>query len=266
MNQLRIAVIQKSVPLHKDEGEAQIRRMVAEICREPVDMIGLPEDCVTDYEDIRNGYDAMAFLSSVAKEYGVYLFGATAVIADKKQYNRGFLFDRNGVLIDHHDKYAVTPPEAEQGVVAGNTLGVFDTEFGKLAILVCFDAFNRYAAWSFDALRKADAEIILVPSYSLGGISGFSRKDIDSWVLSLRVLARWFGVYIAGPGTIGKNATPYLSFGHAIIVSPNGGVIAEGSSDKEEILRAVLDPGAIEESRSKMWPPFEPPLLQINKK
>jgi predicted amidohydrolase len=227
-------------------------------------MIGLPEDCLVTFKEIESGYKPLDFLSSVAKEYKVYLFGATLVKENDGLHNRGFLFDRDGKLVSFHDKIVLTPPEEEDGLIAGETLEVFDTEFGKMAILVCKDSFHRYAAWFFDKVRKAGADIVLIPSYSLN----ISKRSIELWVDSLKALAKWFDMYIVAPGTIGANATQYPSFGHALIICPNRVVLAEGSFDKEEILRATLDTKSLEEIRNtygSLWQPSEipnPDLIQ----
>jgi predicted amidohydrolase len=259
---LKVAAIQARVPKSKDEGEAQITRLVKEVLKEPVDMIGLPEDCVASYSDITSGYKALEFLSSVAKKNKVYLFGATGVMGEDGMHNRGFLFDRTGKLVATHDKVILTPPEEKDGLIAGKSIEVFDTEFGKMALLVCKDSFHRYAAWFFDKLRRAGADIILIPSYSLN----VSKRSVELWVDSLKALSKWFDVYIVAPGTIGKNATDYPSFGHALIVCPNRVILAEGSFDKEEVLRATLDVKSLEEIRNtygSKWQPKDVPKVKI---
>ena len=259
---IKVAIIQAKMPKSKDEGEAQITRLIKEIVREPVDIIGLPEDCISPYNDIKSGYKALDFLSLVAKENNVYLFGATGVMEKDGVHNRGFLFDKKGKLITYHDKVILTPPEEESGLVAGKTLKVFDTEFGKMAILVCKDSFHRYAAWFFDKLRKAGADIVLIPSYSLN----VSKRSVELWIDSLKALSKWFDVYICAPGTIGANATDYPSFGHSLIICPNRVVLSEGSFDKEEILRATLDAKSLDEIRKtygSLWQPKDIPDIKV---
>ena len=260
---LKVVVIQTQVPTSKEEGEKQIKRLVKEALTKPVDLIGLPEDCVASWNDIKSGYKPFEFLSKVAKENKTYLFGATVIKEnDGSIYNTGFLFDKEGKLVARHNKVVLTPPEEKDGIIAGKTLEIFDTEFGKMAILVCKDSFHRYAAWFFDKVVKAGAEIVLIPSYSLN----VSPRSIELWVDSLKALAKWFDVYIVAPGTIGKNATQYPSFGHALIVCPKRVVLAEGSFDKEEILRATLDAKSLDEIRSTYgakWQPKDVPEVEV---
>lgn len=260
---LKIAIVQAKVPKNKTEGEEQIKRFVKDAVSKNVDMVGLPEDCVASRKDINNGYDPMKFLSGVAEENNIYLFGATEIKEDDgRHFDAGFLFDKTGKIIARHNKIVLTPPEEEDGMVSGNTLEVFDTEFGKMTILVCKDSFHRYAAWFFDKLRNAGVEVVLIPSYSLN----VSKRSVELWVDSLKALSKWFDVYIAASGTIGPNATEFPSFGHALIICPNRVVLAEGSFDKEEILTATLDKKSLEDIRNtygSKWQPKKVPEVKV---
>jgi len=259
---IKVSVIQAKVPKSKIDGEIQVKKLVSEAVIGNVDIVGLPEDCVANYDDVRNGYDALSFLSTIAKENNVYLFGATAVLETDGLHNKGFLFDRTGKLLVTHDKIVLTPGEEKDGVIAGKTIEVFDTEFGKMAILVCKDSFHRYAAWFFDKIKKAGADVVLIPSYSLN----VSQRSVELWVDSLKAVAKWFDLYIIAPGTIGPNATKFPSFGHSLIICPNRVILAEGSFDKEEILKATLDVKSQEEIRNtygSLWQPKDVPEFKI---
>lgn len=73
-------------------------------------------------------------------------------------------------------------------------------------------------------------------------------------------------MYIAAPGTVGKNVTPYQSFGHSLIVSPKDGIIAEGSYDKEEILRGTFYAKLLETTRKSYgvkWQPRNVPKFKV---
>lgn len=129
---------------------------------------------------------------------------------------------------------------------------------------MCKDSFHRYAAWFFDKLRKAGADIILIPSYSLN----VSKRSLELWTDSIKALSKWFDVYVAAPGTVGPNMTDFPSFGHAMIVCPNRVTLAEGSFDKEEILRATLDIKNLEEIRNtygSKWQPPDVPSVEVIK-
>jgi predicted amidohydrolase len=263
---LKVAIIQAEVPKSTELGEKQVERLVKEAVSKPIDLVGLSEDCVGLFKDIKKGYEPLKFLAKIARKYEINLFGATIIKdTDGKLYNAGFYFDKKGKLLQRHDKAVITPIEADDGIIPGKSLEVFDTEFGKMSILVCKDSFHRYAAWFFDAIRKAGVDVVLIPSYSLN----ISQRSVELWVDSLKALAKWFDVYIAAPGTIGENATQYPSFGHALIICPNRVILAEGSEDSEEILRATLDVKNLEEIRStygSKWQPSNVPEFELVEK
>lgn len=258
---LKAAVVQYTIPKSTEEGKKKVEKVIKQ-CKGQVDIIGLPEDCFAIYNDIKNGYNPFLFLSQMAKKYNVYLFGATLVNEDGLLYNRGFIFDKLGNLLNKHDKIVLTPPEVKDGIRPGKSLEVFDTEFGKMSILVCKDSFHRYSAWFFDMLRKQDCDIVLIPSYSLN----ISKRSIELWVDSLKALCKWFDMYILAPGTVGKNSTQYDSFGHSLILCPNRVILAEGSFNKEEILIQTLDVESLREIRNTYgakWQPKDVPNVKI---
>lgn len=261
LKDLKVAAVQAKVPLTAREGEIQVKRLVKEAVFGGVDMVGLPEDCVAPWSEIREGYNAFDFLSSIAKENNVYLFGASTVLGNGKIYDRAFLFDRTGNLVAIHNKIVLTPIE-EKELTAGKTLEVFNTEFGKMSLLVCKDSFHRYAAWFFDKLRREGVDVVLVPSYSLS----VSKRSIGLWVDSLNALSKWFDVYVVAPGTVGPNSTDFPSFGHSLIISPGEEVLAEGSFDKEVILTATLSAKSLNETKKTVgskWQPQEVPEVRV---
>lgn len=133
-----------------------------------------------------------------------------------------------------------------------------------MSILICKDAFQRYAAWFFDKLRKAGVEIILVPSLSIN--VSRSSYDIDLWVESLKTLSKWFYVCILAPGTVGPTGGEFESFGHALIIGPGSNPFIEGSEDKEQILKATLNLTRLTKLREiyeSKWQPKDIPGVKV---
>jgi predicted amidohydrolase len=85
--------------------------------------------------------------------------------ADGRQYNTAVLLDRQGKVFGRYRKMFVFWGE---GVHLGEEgVGVFDTDFGRIALLTCFDA-NFDEVWQ-EAERKG-AEIVFWPSAYGGGM------------------------------------------------------------------------------------------------
>lgn len=65
--------------------------------------------------------------------------GSMPHLEDGKLYNRGYLCRRDGTY-EHYTKIHMTPAEVSAwGMVGGNEIKTFDTDCGKIGILICYD-------------------------------------------------------------------------------------------------------------------------------
>lgn len=105
----------------------------------------------------------LALCEGIARRWGIYLQPGSLPVQDGDgQYrNRAWLFGPDGVL-GFQDKLLMTRFEREQwGIAAGQGLQVFDTELGRLGILICYDnEFPMLARY----LAEQGADLILAPS------------------------------------------------------------------------------------------------------
>lgn len=103
----------------------------------------------------------LELFSRLALRYDVNIVGGSIfVVEDERLYNVAYLFHRNGG-IDKQYKLHVTPNERRWwGVEPGHTLGIFETDKGKVSIQICYDVefpeLGRLAA-------EQGAEIFFVP-------------------------------------------------------------------------------------------------------
>lgn len=84
--------------------------------------------------------DYLDLFTEMAVKYDVNIIGGSQfVMEDDTLYNVSYLFRRDGTLGKQY-KIHITPSERKWwGVSPGNTVNVFDTDCGKIAILVCYD-------------------------------------------------------------------------------------------------------------------------------
>jgi N-carbamoylputrescine amidase len=134
---------------------------------------------------------------------------------------------------------------------------VFDTPFGKLGVLICWDQWYPEAA-RLVALRGAD--IIFYPTaigWHPGEKAAQGAAQRDAWRTVQRGHAIASGVYVAAVNRIGLETPagpPGLEFwGTSFLSDPQGVVLAEGATDREEILLGTVDPARIEDVR-RNWP------------
>ena len=103
----------------------------------------------------------LELFTSLAVKYNINIVGGTHFsVEEGKLLNVGYLFHRDG-RIDRQPKIHVTPNEAWWwGVAPGDALRVFETDRGRVAILICYDVefpeLGRLA-------RKLGADILFVP-------------------------------------------------------------------------------------------------------
>ena len=125
----------------------------------------------------------LALCEQIARDCNVYLQpGSMPVLDDDGQYrNRAWLFGPEGCL-GSQDKLMMTRFELEQwNIAAGTELTLFDTELGKLGILICYD--NEFPMLA-RTLAEQGADLILAPSCT-DTVAGFYRVRIGAQARAL---------------------------------------------------------------------------------
>jgi predicted amidohydrolase len=105
----------------------------------------------------------LRLFSGLACKHRVHLLAGTFLLAQPngRYRNRAYFFSPDGPR-GFQDKLTLTGFEKGAGVIEpGDVLKVFDTQFGRIAINICYDAeFPLYAR----AQQQAGARLLLVPS------------------------------------------------------------------------------------------------------
>ncbi len=122
------------------------------------------------------------WIGALARQFGMYVVCPILERKDDRIYNAGVLLDRQGLPSGVYHKMHPTLSELEVGVVPGERVEVFETEFGRIGILICFDVMYP------DRWREAKtlgAEIVFWPSAYEGGLPLQSRaSDFEYYVVS----------------------------------------------------------------------------------
>jgi len=132
----------------------------------------------------------------------------------------------------------------------------FETPFGRVGVLVCWDQWYPEAA-RITALGGAD--ILFYPTaigWHPSEKAQYGAAQLDAWRTIQRSHAIANGVYVAAVNRVGYEGTPEqgLEFwGSSFVADPFGQLIAEASTDQEEILVAECDARRAEEVR-RNWP------------
>ncbi|HJR22352.1 MAG TPA: carbon-nitrogen hydrolase family protein [Dongiaceae bacterium] len=206
--------------------------------------------------------------AALAKERGLWLLiGSMPVRADDKRIaNRSFLFDPNGAVAARYDKihmFDVDLPNGEtyresNGVKPGEQAVVASTPWGGLGLTICYDVRFGYL---HRALAHAGAAMLTVPA-------AFTVPTGQAhWHVLLRARAIETGCYVFAPAQTGEHAEGRLTYGHSLIVSPWGEVLAD-AGEKPGFVIADVDLDEVQKARS-MVPAlrhdreFQRPLSQM---
>jgi N-carbamoylputrescine amidase len=202
-----------------------------------------------------------AALGPLAQELGVVI---VASLFERRAaglyHNTAAVIDATGELIGTYRKMHIPddPLFYEKYYFTPGDLGfrMFDTQFGRIAVLVCWDQ------WYPEAARIAalgGANILFYPTaigWHPSEKAEFGEAQYDAWRTIQRSHAIANGIYVAAVNRVGYEGTPEsgLEFwGGSFVADPFGRVLTLASHDKEEILIAECDPRKMDETR-RNWP------------
>jgi len=163
-------------------------------------------------------------LGEAARRHRLWVVAGLVERDGDRIYNTAVLLDRQGNLAGKYRKVHLPREEWKLGVTPGEEYPVFVTDFGTIAIQICYDWFFPEAEAIF-ALKGA--EIIFAPTW------GNTWPDQDGRVegeTTFRVRARDNGVYMV----------PSVYDGNSLIIDPMGRILAS-SNGQEGIVWAEID-------------------------
>ena len=195
----------------------------------------------------------LELMSGLAKRHHLYLVGGTIPVQDEQTgelHNEAFFFGPTGEY-GVQGKLHMTRFESEEWQVsARSTLRIFDTEFGKTAIAICYDVeFPEIAR----AAALAGAHILLVPSCT-DDRHGFLRVR---YCAQARAIENQMYVIVSHTvGSLPMAPAVSLNYGQAAILTPSDfpfsrdGVLAEGQPNQEMMVIGELNLQTILEART----------------
>ena len=173
-------------------------------------------------------------------------------------YNSLLYLAPDGTVAGCHRKLMPTGGEKlVWGTGDGSTLGVHDTDFGRLGGLICWE---NYMPLARAALYAQGIDVYLAPTWD----------NSDVWVPTLRHIAKEGRIYVIGTNSClrgsdvpaeltGRDAIyagedDWMSRGNAVIISPDGEVLAGPLTEQEGILYAEVDVDRARASRRQFDP------------
>lgn len=105
-----------------------------------------------------------ARLSEISAKYSMYIIGCYFKYIGDRIYNTAVIYDREGKICGQYCKVQL-PPDEKWQVSEGNSLDVFELDFGKIGICICYDMMFQECA---RVLALKGAEIIFHPTAGYG--------------------------------------------------------------------------------------------------
>ncbi|HVL39656.1 MAG TPA: nitrilase-related carbon-nitrogen hydrolase [Fimbriimonadaceae bacterium] len=128
--------------------------------------------------------------------------------------------------------------DEERFATRGRELGVFDSRFGRIGLLICEDVWHSIMP-ALAALKGA--QMILVPSASPArGFAGDGIENHNRYRRMLRALCEEHGVYCANCQLTGFEGGKGF-IGGSMILDPFGRIVAEGPVGEDHLLLAEID-------------------------
>ncbi|KCZ52958.1 carbon-nitrogen hydrolase family protein [Hyphomonas pacifica] len=263
MTQLRAACIQMRSGVEVAPNIAHASQMIREAAGQGAQLIATPE--MTNLLDIRPGMarqklmaevddPALAALRALAEELAVWLLiGSIAVTVEGEDRfaNRSILIAPDGSIRARYDKIHMFDVEVGDGQSyresrayrPGERAVLAETDFATLGLSICYDVRFPHL---YRKLAQAGAGILTIPA-------AFTRVTGQAhWHVLVRARAIETGSFVIAPAQGGTHEDGRETFGHSLIISPWGEVLAEKADDMPGILLADLDLDAIAKARTRI--------------
>ena len=180
-------------------------------------------------------------IKKLAKKYKKWILIGSLIIKNKKKLlNRSVLINDKGNIVTFYDKIHMYDAKLSKSekyfeskiFKAGKNIKVVKLPWGKLGLSICYDLRfpNMYRKMS-----KKGAIFLSIPS----AFTETTGKRHWHTLLKARAIENFS--YVFAPGQAGKHCNGRKTYGHSMIVSPDGKILKE-LGKREGVITAAIDP------------------------
>lgn len=162
------------------EGNCRLfEPLIQKAANQKADLVLLPETLT--YYGLGKDYAACSepipgpsteYFGSLAKQHNLYIVAGLLERERHLVYNVAVLIGPAGDVVGKYRKVCLPRGESEGGIAPGNTYPVFETRFGRVGMMVCYDGFFPEVARE---LTKNGAEVIAWPVWGCNPLFAKSR-------------------------------------------------------------------------------------------
>ncbi len=228
----KIAVAQFQIThQQRDVNFQRIEGFIRRAAKQGAQVIVFPEDCVTgsifgDLSKLDRGQTNLAVWRQLAARYQIdVVTGSTMEATADGNYNTSYYVDATGEVLGTYRKNHLYPSEYKF-LKPGTEAPVFETKYGRAAIVICWD---MLFSGIFERLRAQNVQIIYCPSYwyqeiaePLSARNPHSESQLlDAMCLTRAVEANAALVYCNAAGVmVNPDGSADTLIGHSQIVLP----------------------------------------------
>lgn len=259
MKNVKIALCQMNVVDNKEENLKKASLMIEKASDKGGDIAVLPEMFNCPYEnekfieycENKENSPSLNRMSELAKDLNIYILaGSIPEEINGKIYNSSFFFNNKGEIIKNHKKVHLFDIDVEGQISfkesdtlsAGNSFNIVDTPYGKIGMGICYDL--RFVELS-RILTLKGADILIYP-----GAFNLTTGPAH-WETLFKSRALDNQVYAIGVAPALNKKSSYHAYGHSLVASPWGDIIAECGFD-EELKIVDLDLDKIKKVREEI--------------
>jgi len=261
MNQFDVACIQLRTGNDVAENIKTVTGFIREAAAGGADYIITPETshlmemnskrlfASTAYESEETAIQSFA---NLAAELKVWLhIGSLAIkLSDTKVANRAYVFNPEGKVAATYDKLHMFDVDLSGGesyresknYQPGDQAVTVDMPWGRVGLTICYDLRFPHL---YRTMAQNGAGYLTVPA-------AFTKNTgKDHWHILLQARAIENGCFVFAPSQGGTHENGRETYGHSLIISPWGDILAEAGEDPA-IIKAKIDPALIVEARTRI--------------
>ncbi|MBI5411793.1 carbon-nitrogen hydrolase family protein [Candidatus Peregrinibacteria bacterium] len=227
--------------LHHEHNLEKIKTFIGKAKKMGADIVCFPENCITKEERLLLDHHFIKEIRKECKRHSIWCIVTEDVKFGEHFYTTAMLVGRDGKVKGHYEKINLYGDDTK----AGNEVRVFETDFAKVGIVICWDL---TFPGLFSEMKKKGAEIVFCPAkwyYDLPSHK-HSHKKKEIQLLRSMLLARAHEnvFYVALSNPIIEEAD---QVSYSAIADPHD--ILKELIDKEGIITAEADVGMIRKFR-----------------
>jgi len=273
--EIRVGLIQQSNTPVVEDNKAKLAQNIADCVAQGAELVVLQElhnslyFCQTEDVDVFDLAEPIPGLSTdfygeLAKKHNIVL--VTSLFEKRAPglyHNTAVVFEKDGSMAGKYRKMHIPddPGFYEKFYFTPGDMGFqpIQTSVGKLGVLVCWDQWYPEAA---RLMAMAGAEMLIYPTaigWDPRDTADEQSRQQNAWITIQRAHAVANGIPVISVNRVGHEEDPSGTsagirfWGNSFVAGPQGEVLANTGSDKEENLLVTVDLARSEDVR-RIWP------------